>query len=138
MAIGGVINTGTHPKALWPGVHAWWGKVYNEHPTEYTDLFDQLDSGMAFEQDVEVTGFGLAPYKSEGGPGTYDSEIQGWIQTYTHIAYFLGYIVTYEERRDNLYEKISNNRAGANAFSIAQTVENIGAGIYNDAFTGAV
>ena len=78
MAIGGVINTGTHPKALWPGVHAWWGQMYNEHPVEYPDLFDQLDSGMAYEQDVEVTGFGLAPYKSEGGPGTYDSEIQGW------------------------------------------------------------
>ena len=138
MAIASVISTGSHPKALWPGVHAWWGQMYDQHPVEYPHLFDQLDSGLAFEQDVEVTGFGLAPYKSEGGPGTYDSEIQGWIQTYTHIAYFLGYIVTYEELRDNQYEKISNGRASANAFSIVQTVEQIAAGIYNDAFTGAV
>jgi hypothetical protein len=50
----------------------------------------------------------------------------------------LGYIVTFEEIRDNLYEKISMNRAWANAFSITQTLENLGASIYNDAFTGAV
>jgi hypothetical protein len=138
MAIGGVISTGAHPKALWPGVHAFWGQMYDEHPHEYPDLYDQLDSGMAYEQDVQVTGFGLAPVKPEGGSVTYDSEVQGFITTYTHIAYALGFIVTYEEIRDNLYEKIAMNRAAANAFSITQTIENIGAAVYNDAFLGAV
>jgi len=38
----GVINTGSHPKLLWPGIHAIWGQVYNEHATEYTDLYDQM------------------------------------------------------------------------------------------------
>lgn len=138
MAIGGVITTGNHPKALWPGVHAFWGQTYDEHPTEYTDLFDQLDSEMAYEQDVQVTGFGLANVKEEGGEVTYDSETQGPVATYNHIAYSLGFIVTYEEMRDNLYEKIAMNRAKANAFSIQQTLENIAAAIYNDAFTGAI
>lgn len=138
MAIGGVITTGNHPKALWPGVHAFWGQVYDEHPTEYTDLFDQLDSEMAYEQDVQVTGFGLANVKEEGGEVSYDSEIQGPVSTYNHIAYSLGFIVTYEEIRDNLYDKIAMNRAKANAFSIQQTIENIAAGLYNDAFTGAI
>lgn len=138
MAIGGVITTGSHPKALWPGVHDFWGQMYDEHPKEYVDLYDEADSNMAYEQDAQVTGFGLAPAKQEGGPVTYDSDIQGPISTYTHIAYSLGYIVTFEELRDNLYEKVSMNRARANAFSITQTIENIGAGIYNDAFTGAI
>lgn len=138
MAIAGVITTGNHPQALWPGIHALWGQTYDEHPLEYPDLFDQLDSGMAYERDVMVTGFGLANVKPEGGEVTYDSEIQGVTTTYTHIAYSLGYIVTFEELRDNLYEYVAMNRARANAFSIVQTIENIAAGLYNDAFTGAV
>ncbi len=32
----GVIMTSNHPKALWPGVKAWFGKSYNDHQTEYT------------------------------------------------------------------------------------------------------
>jgi len=138
MAIGGVISTGAHPKALWPGVHAFWGQRYDEHPKEYPDLFDELDSEMAYEQDVMVTGFGLPNVKPEGGSVTYDSEIQGVVSTYPHIGYSLGYIVTFEEIRDNLYEKVSMNRAWANAFSITQGIENICAAIYNDAFLGQV
>jgi len=135
---GGVINTGSHPKALWPGVHAFWGQVYAEHAKEYTDLFDQLDSGQAYEEDVQITGFGLAPMKAEGASISYDSEIQGPVQRYSHIAYALGYKVTYEELRDNLYEVIAMRRAQANAFSIQQTIENICSAVYNDAFTGAL
>ena len=138
MAIGGVITTGAHPKALWPGVHAFWGQVYDEHPVEYTEDYQIEDSEMAYEQDVMVTGFGLAAAKPEGGEVTYDSEIQGAVSTYPHIAYSLGYIVTYEELRDNLYEKVAMSRAEGNAFSIRQTIETICAAIYNDAFTGAV
>jgi hypothetical protein len=138
MAIAAVINTGSHPKALWPGINAFWGQMYDEHPKEYPDLFDEKPSGMAYEQQVQVTGFGLAPVKPEGAPGTYDSEIQGPVSTYLHIAYSLGYIVTFEELRDNLYEKVSRERSEANAFSVSQTVEVVCAGIYNDAFLGAV
>lgn len=135
---GGVITTGNHPKLLWPGIHATWGQVYNAHETEYTDLYDMEDSEKAYEEDVQVTGFGLAPVKAEGAPVSYDSEIQGAVQRYLHIAYALGYKVTYEELRDNLYEVVSMRRVKANAFSIAQTVENLAAAPYNDAFTGSV
>ncbi len=135
---GGIITTGSHPKALWPGVHAFWGQVYNEHATEYTDLYEILSSEKAYEEDVQITGFGLAPVKPEGGSIIYDSETQGPVQRYTHIAYALGYKVTFEELRDNLYEVVSMRRAKANAFSINQTIENIAASVYNDAFTGNV
>jgi hypothetical protein len=90
---------------------------------------------MAYEQDVQVASFGLAPVKSQGAPVSYDSEVQGWVTTYPHIAYALGYQVTYEELRDNLYEKVSMDRARANAFSINQTIENVAAFLYNNAFS---
>jgi hypothetical protein len=94
------------------------------------------NSTKAYEQDVQVTGFGLAPVKGQGQGISYDSEQQGWVTTYAHIAYALGYIVTYEELQDNQYKEVSMRRAKANAFSMNQTIENVAALIYNDGFTG--
>ena len=130
----GVITTGSHPKALWPGIKAWWGQVYDEHPEEFTALFDTEMSHQNYEEDVQLTGFGLAPVKTEGQGVQYDSEVQGFTTRYTHIAYALGYIVTKEELDDNLYESVSKKRAGALAMSFRQTKENVAANIYNRAF----
>ncbi len=131
----GVINTGTHPKLLWPGVHAVWGQIYEQHAPEYTDLYDVQDSDKAYEQDVQVTPFGIFPIKPEGSAGTYDSEFQGPVSTYQHIAYFLGYIVTFEELRDNLYKEVATNRAKSNAASSNITIETVAAFLYNNAFS---
>lgn len=132
---GGVINTGSHPKLLWPGIYDTWGQVYNEHAEEYTDLYELADSDKAYEEMVQVTPFGLAPIKSEGAPVTYDSEVQGPVTRWVHVAYALGYIVTFEELRDNLYEIVAQRRAKGNAFSMRQTIENVAAFPYNNAFS---
>lgn len=132
---GGVVNTGSHPKLLWPGVFTTWGQMYESHQKEYTDLYDVKTSDKAYEQAVQITPFGLAPVKPQGDGITYDGEVQGVVTTYTHIAYALGYIVTFEELRDNLYKEVATRRAEANAFSMNQTVENVAAFIYNNAFT---
>lgn len=132
-----VISTGSHPKALWPGIHAWFGRQYNEHKVEYTDLFDTQTSSKAYEEDVLATGFGLAPVKPEGGAVSYDSETQGFTKRYTHVAYSSGYIVTKEENADNLYETVSKRRSQALAFSFRQTKENVGANVYNRGFNSS-
>jgi hypothetical protein len=49
------------------------------------------------------------------------------------VAYALGFIVTYEEQRDNLYEKVANSRSKALGFSKRQTKENVAANVYNRA-----
>jgi hypothetical protein len=133
----GIITTASHPKALWPGIKAWWGQVYDEHPEEYSKLFDSETSSQNYEEDVQLTGFGLAPRKAEGSGVAYDSEVQGFTTRYTHVAYALGYIVTKEELDDNLYEQVSRRRAAALAMSFRQTKENVGANIYNRAFSGS-
>jgi hypothetical protein len=130
----GLIVTGNHPKALWPGIKAWWGRKYNEHQEEYVHLFDMESSGRHYEEDVEVTGFGLAPVKAQGASAAYDTEVQGTISRYIHVAYALGYIVTKEELDDNLYEVVSRRRSQALAFSMRQTKENVAALVYNRAF----
>jgi hypothetical protein len=131
---GGIITTGSHPKALWPGVRAFWGQVYDSYDKEYEALYDWETSEKAYEEDVQITGFGLAPIKPQGQPLEFDSEFQGFVTRYVHIAYALGYAVTFEELQDNLYEEVSMRRAKANAFSINQTVENVAAFLYNNAF----
>ena len=131
---GGVINTGSHPKLLWPGIYTTWGQMYDQHAKEYVDLYDIKTSDKAYEQGVQITPFGLAPVKAQGAAVTYDGELQGVVNTYTHLAYALGFIVTYEELRDNQYKEVATRRAEANAFSMQQTVENVGAFPYNNAF----
>ena len=132
-----VITSGAHPKALWPGVYAWFGAKYAEHPQEYTKLFDVKTSNKKYEELVEQTGFGLAPVKAEGSSTSYDSHAQGAVSRGTNVAYSLGYIVTREEKADNLYEEVSMQRAAALAFSMAQTRENVGANVYNRAFNNS-
>ncbi|HUV26838.1 MAG TPA: hypothetical protein VMW34_05665 [Anaerolineales bacterium] len=133
----GVITTGNHPKALWPGVKAWWGRTYNEHVVEYTGLFNMESSSQNYEEDVQVTGFGLAPVKPQAGGVVYDSESQGFTKRYSHVAYALGYITSYEELKDNLYEVVGKRRAQANAFSQRQTKETVAAQVYNRCVTAA-
>src|SRR5258708_412052 len=132
---GGPITTGSHPSLLWPGVYETWGQIYQEHTTQYTKLWDVKDSEQAYERLVQITGFGLPSIKTEGGPGTFDSEVQGVITTIQHVPYSLGWIVTFEELNDNLYKETATRRASANAFSINQGVEQIGVFPYNNAFS---
>ncbi len=130
-----VISTGNNPKLLWPGLNAVWGRDYKEHAREYTDLFDVFTSDKNYEEDVEATGFGLAPIATEGGATTYDSESQQTVTRYTHVEYKLGFIITRAERDDNLYEKKGVSRTQALAFSFRQTEENVAANVYNRAQT---
>lgn len=128
-----VITTGNHPKALWPGVKEWFGRSYDEFPVECTMVFDTETSRKHREEDVEVTGFGLASVKAEGNAVSYDSESQGYTKTYTHVAYASGFIVTREERDDNLYEIVGKRRARALGFSMRQTKEVVAANVLNRA-----
>jgi hypothetical protein len=132
-----VITTGNHPKALWPGVNAWWGVEYAKHPKEYTQIFDEKTSDKAYEEDVEATGFGLAPVKSEGSAVSYTSHTQGATTRYTNVAYALGFIVTKEEMDDNQYEKLAKSRTSSLAFSMATTKEIVHANILNRAFSSS-
>ncbi len=134
MAIGGIISTGNHPKALWPGVIAWWGRDYTDYPKEWPQMFDEKTSEKNYEETVKITSFGLAPVKAQGAAITYDSEEQGQVTRFTHITYALGFAVTMEELMDNLYAKVSQTRVQALARSHRITEEIICADIYNNAF----
>lgn len=133
----GIITTGNHPKALWEGIRAWFGAQYNEHPEQFKDIFEVVTSKKNYEEDVLVTGFGLAPEKSQGGSVSYDSESQGFTKRYTHVVYGSGYVVTREELEDNMYEVVSKRRSKRLAFSMRQTKEIVSANVLNRAFNSS-
>lgn len=133
----GPITTGTHPQLLWPGLHAIWGNAYREHEQQWGPLFNVEQSDQAYERDHEVTGFGLAPKKPEGSSIHYDTETSGIDVDYVHVAYGLGFIVTYEEMKDNLYRQVASRRSEGLGFSMRQTKENVAANVYNRATNGS-
>lgn len=131
------IFTGSHPKAMWPGVKSWFGVGYGEHSEEFRDLFDMDTSSQAWEEDVQMKGFGVMPVKPEGSPTNYVGQIQGYVSRYTHVAYSLGFIVTFEEMLNNLYPKVAKSRAKALGFSKRQTKELVSANVYNRAHSAS-
>lgn len=131
------ISTGSHPKELWPGVKAFFGATYNEHPMEYSQIFDEEGSEKAYEERVQHIGLGLAPVKAEGASVSFEDTNQGYVSRISNITYALGGIVTREAIEDGLYESIANRMARYIAFSIRQTLENVGANVLNRAFNSA-
>lgn len=131
------ITTGTHPKALWPGVKAFFGKAYAEKPTVYSQVFKSMTSDKAYEEVVEETGFGLAPVKSEGSAVSYDTDAQGPTTRFTNVTYGIGAIITREAIEDNQYESVAQRKAAKLARSMRQTKENVHANVLNRAFTAA-
>lgn len=127
------ISTSNHPKLLWPGLKGIWGQVYNEHTPEYPDLYDIQGSEKAYEEFVQINGFGLVPVKGQGAPAVFDSETQGTVSRFVHVAYALGFIVTHEELKDNLYMEVGSNRARSLAIAFRQTKERVAAATYNRA-----
>lgn len=122
-------------------MQSWFGQKYNEVEPKYTKLFDTVSSSKAFEEDVQSTSFGLAPVKAQGAAVQYDSNQQGFLKRYNHLAYALGYIVTREELADNQYSEVSMKRAASLAWSMRHTKETVCAQVYNradeSAFSGA-
>jgi len=129
----GIINTGAHPKALWPGVHTMFGMSYNNRD-EWRDLVMVQSSDKHREEMVQNNGFGLAAIKEQGASVAYDTTSQGGTATALHVVYALGYIITQEAIEDNLYEKLATQRARALKRAMVETKNTVVANWFNRGF----
>jgi hypothetical protein len=129
----GIINTGTHPKAFWPGVFSMFGMSYNNRD-EWKDLVAVATSDKHREEMVQNNGFGLAAIKEQGGSVGYDTTSQGGTATAMHIVYALGYIITREAIEDNLYEKLAMSRSKALKRAMVETKNTVVANWFNRGF----
>jgi len=132
-----MITTGSHPKSLWPGVKAFFGANYDEHSMEYSQIFDAESSDKGYEERVHHVGLGLAPVKDQGQSISFEDTAQGYTSRISNITYALGAVVTREAIEDGQYESIANRLARYIAFSIRQTLENVGANVLNRAFNSS-
>ncbi|MBW2647556.1 MAG: Mu-like prophage major head subunit gpT family protein [Deltaproteobacteria bacterium] len=128
------INTGNFAKLLYPGLNTIYGHKYNEFTKECSQIFETRSSKRAYEEDIGVTGFGLAAVKSEGNAGAYDTEQQGFLTRYNHVVYSLGFIITEEMMDDDQYDTVGQRRTEGLAFSQRQTEETVAANILNRGF----
>lgn len=129
----GVINTGSHPKALWPGVFSMFGMSY-QNRDQWRDLVTVQTSDKHREEMVQNNGFGLAAIKEQGGSISYDSTSQGGTAIAQHVVYGLGYIITREAIEDNLYEKLAMGRAKALKRAMVETKNTVVANWFNRGF----
>jgi len=132
-----VITTGSTPKLLWPGLNAIWGMEYNEYLPQWKACFEMNQSEKNYEEDIGMTGMGLAPVKPEGTSLSYDTMKQSYVSRYTNVAYAIGFVITREEIADNLYAEFGAQRTRNISFSMHQTKENVGANIFNRAFNSS-
>jgi hypothetical protein len=130
----GVINTGSYPKGLWEGVKSWWDSAAASAPQYAPLLFSKVDSTKNYEEYVQSVGLGLAIFKPEGQPISYDTMQQGFVTRGTNVAYGLGVITTHEELMDNLYVKLTKNRVEKLRRAFAETKNINATNVYNRAF----
>jgi len=128
------INTGNYAKLLYPGLNRLYGHKYGEHSLECAQIFEEKQSSRAYEEDLGITGFGMAAVKGEGNAVVYDTEQQGFLTRYTPVVYSLGFIITEEMMDDDLYDTVGQRRTEGLAFSMRQTKETVAANILNRAF----
>ena len=130
-----VITRGGEPRLMRPGLDKVWGLSYKEYESEWSKLYEVTTSSMNYEEDQQMTGFGTAPEKLEGGSVAYAATSQGYPTRYTHRTYALGYIITREDIEDNLYIKKGMQRTKNLKFVMLQTKERIGILPFDRAFS---
>jgi len=121
-------------KELLPGLNALFGMEYERYENEHVEIFSIETSDRAFEEEVMLTGFGVAPTKAEGAAIQYDTAQESFTARYTHETIALAFALTEEAIEDNLYDKLSARYTKALARSMAQTKQTKAAAVLNNAF----
>jgi len=124
-------------KQLVPGLNALFGLEYKKYPEEHALVFDTESSDRAWEEELKLSGFGLAPTKTEGAAIIYDTAQEAWSARYTHEVIALGFAITEEAIEDNLYDSLSARYTKALAKSMADTKQIKAAAVLNNAFSNS-
>jgi len=122
-------------KELVPGLNKLFGLEYAKYPEEYKMVFDIENSDRAWEEELKLSGFGLAQTKAEGAGIVYDNAQEVWSARYTHEVVALGFAITEEAIEDNLYDALAARYTKALAKSMSDTKEIKAASVLNNAFS---
>lgn len=127
------INTTQIRDLLRPGLAAVFGD-YDMYPSQWSEIFTKHTSDKAVEIEVEIKMLGLAAIKAEGASVSYDTMGQRYVTNYLHRYVGIGFIITRQAIKDNLYKARFPMQAKALKDSFGQTKEVLGAAVLNNGF----
>lgn len=122
-------------KELLPGLNELFGLEYGSYENEHEDVYEMESSDRAFEEEVQLSGFGAAPVKAEGSAISYDTAQEVFTARYNHETVALGFSITEEAIEDNLYDSLSARYTKALARGAANTKQVKAAFPLNNGFT---
>lgn len=130
------VGTSNFGELLWPGIKALYGDTYDQWPALYSQIFEEMESRLAFEKFQGVTSFGLAAVKDQGTAATYADPFLGFQKIIDPVVYSLGSSVTIEMYEDDQYNFIGKIPAML-AESIRHTEETVAFDVFNRAFNAS-
>jgi len=129
------LNRAQFTKQLNLGLNTVFGMEYDRYPEQWRAIYSTEQSMKAFEEDVQMIGFGEAPTKAEGAMITYENGREGYVARYVHETVALAFSITEEAEEDGLYGSLGAKYARALARSMQHTKEIKGANVLNNATT---
>lgn len=134
----GIINTGSFPQDLRPGIHGFFGAAYPDFIANFDRILDVKEADeRAYEEDVMIAGLGLAVTKPQGSPVSYDSGSQEWSVRYPHIVYGLGFQITQEMMEDSTALKMGKVFSESLKKAMMKTREVVAANVLNNGFSSS-
>lgn len=127
------INTTNFSEAMEPLILEWYGATYNQHPEIFSRVYDVKTTNKKYEYLHSMADFPLVPVKPEGSPISFVDSKQGYKTTITQVTYALGFPVTLEMMKFNMYNLIEAMSRALGA-SMKQTIETVSADLYNNGF----
>lgn len=130
------INTSAIQSLLRPGLAAVFGD-YPQYPAQWSEIFETHQSDKQVEIEVEVKLLGLASIRAEGQSTNYDTMGQRYTTNYVHRYVSIGFIITRQAIKDNLYKNAFPLQTKAMRNSMQQAKENLGAAVLNNGFSSS-
>lgn len=128
------VNTAAIKSLLRPGLNAVFGD-YPSYGGQWAEIFTKNKSDKQVEIDVEMRMLGLAELKQQGQSIAYDNGMgERYVTSYVNQSIALGFVITREAMRDNLYKSDFPRQAQALRKSLEQTKEIRGAAVLNGGF----
>jgi len=108
-------------KQLVPGLNGLFGDEYKRYPEQFAGIYEKEGSNRSFEEELRVTGLGIAETKLEGESVRYDQMQESWVARFNHETVTKAFAFTEEAMEDNLYVSLARRGTKSMARSFAET-----------------
>ena len=131
-----IITLQSIQQLLRPGLAAVFGD-YLTYPDQWKEIFAQHISDKAVEYEVEMRLLPMAQIKADGGPVFYGDMAQQYTTSYFHQNFGIGFQITANTIRDNLYKDEWPRATESCKDSMRQAKNLQGSAVLNNGFSSS-